>query len=146
MLDNLVINELNLQSEDYPKFKALREKILRLPLGLKLDNKDLENDKNSFLFGAYLNNIPSGFVMLQKTNSTSIRLRQMCIEEKLQGQGIGKKLVEFAEFWSESNGYNEITMSARVEAENFYLKIGYKKTSAPYNYLTIPHIDMYKKL
>ena len=51
----------------------------------------------------------------------------MAVVSGLQGKGIGKVLLQFAENIARDRGYKKIMMHARKTAVGFYEKSGYKK-------------------
>ena len=68
----------------------------------------------------------------------------MAVDESLQGNGIGKKLVLFAENLSKSKGFQEIEMIARMSALDFYKKLGYKTEGDEFEEVTVRSINMIK--
>ena len=84
--------------------------------------------------------------MLVEENPKTVRLRQMAVLNDLQGKGIGKALMIFAENLARDRGYQKITMHARKNAIGFYEKMGYTKTGGEFIEITIPHYLMEKKL
>lgn len=84
--------------------------------------------------------------MLVEDNPTTVRLRQMAVINDLQGKGIGKALMQFAENLARDRGYKKISMHARKNATGFYEKMGYVKVGNEFEEITIPHYLMQKKL
>ena len=70
----------------------------------------------------------------------------MAVVSGLQGKGIGKVLLQFAENIARDRGYKKIMMHARKTAVGFYEKLGYKKTGGEFEEVTIPHYVMEKDL
>ena len=70
----------------------------------------------------------------------------MAVVSGLQGKGIGKVLLQFAENIARDRGYKKIIMHARKTAVGFYEKLGYKITSNEFEEVTIPHYVMEKTL
>ena len=70
----------------------------------------------------------------------------MAVLNDLQGKGIGKALMQFAENLARDRGYKKITMHARQNALGFYEKMGYKKVGKEFQEITIPHFVMEKEL
>jgi len=64
----------------------------------------------------------------------------------LQGKGIGRALMQFAENLARDRGYKKITMHARKNALGFYEKMGYRKSGNEFLEITIPHYVMAKEL
>lgn len=129
-----------------PELYALRQAVLRLPLGLNLFNEDLEVEATWLRFGAYLDGRIVGCVMLTPLTKTKIKLRQMCVFENIQKQGIGRQLVEFAQNWCFQNNFKIIELHARDIAINFYKKMDYKIIGEPFLEVGIDHVKMVKQL
>ncbi len=133
-------------TEEYRKMIDLRENILRKPLGLTLSAEELEKEKNDILIGCFEDDKLEGCCLLTKTAEGSVRLRQMAVLPGLQGKGVGRVLMQFAENIARDRGFRKITMHARKSASGFYEKLGYRKVSLEFEEVTIPHVVMEKQL
>ncbi len=133
-------------SKEYQEMVELRRTILRKPLGLEFDPKELEREKEDILIGCFEDDKLEGCCLLTKTDDKAIRLRQMAVLSGLQGKGFGRVLMQFAENIARDRGYKTITMHARKTAVGFYQKLGYKVSSDEFLELSIPHYIMEKDL
>ena len=70
----------------------------------------------------------------------------MAVLNDLQGKGIGRALMYFAENIARDRGYKILSMHARKNATGFYEKMGYIIASDEFEEVTIPHFVMEKKL
>ena len=120
--------------------------MLRKPLGLGFTPQELEQEKDNMLIGAFEDDDMLGCCMLVEENPETVRLRQMAVLNDLQGKGIGRALMNFAENLARDRGYKVLSMHARKNAIGFYEKMGYTVASAEFNEITIPHYVMEKKL
>jgi GNAT superfamily N-acetyltransferase len=84
--------------------------------------------------------------MLKDEGNKTVRLRQMAVLSGLQGKGIGRVLMMFAENIARDRGYKRLTMHARGTAVGFYEKLGYNICSDEFFEVTIPHYIMEKNL
>ena len=75
----------------------LRNEILRKPLGLSFTEEELEGEKDDILMGAFEDDRLLGCCVLTPMDAGSVRLRQMAVPKNMQGKGIGKALMIFAE-------------------------------------------------
>jgi len=130
----------------YQDMIQLRNEVLRKPLGLVFSAEELEKEKENLLIGAYEEDIMLGCCMLVEEGEDTVRLRQMAVLNDLQGKGIGKALMNFAENLARDRGYKKITMHARKNSVGFYEKMGYKLVGTEFEEITIPHFVMEKKL
>ena len=133
-------------SKEYLQMVKLRDDILRKPLGLGFDSKEIESEKSNMLIGAFEDDDMLGCCMLVEEKPGTVRLRQMAVLNDLQGKGIGRALMNFAENIARDRGYEIISMHARKNAIGFYEKMGYKVCSDEFTEITIPHYVMEKKL
>jgi GNAT superfamily N-acetyltransferase len=133
-------------SKEYQQMVQLRNDILRKPLGLKFTPEELEKEKDEILIAAFEEEKMLGCCMLIKIDVTSVRLRQMAVLNNLQGKGIGRALMQFAENIARDLGYHRITMHARKSAAGFYQKQGYQISGEEFEEVTIPHYVMEKLL
>jgi len=133
-------------SKEYHQMVQLRNDILRKPLGLKFTPEELEQEKEEILIGAFEEDKMLGCCMLIKNDVQTVRLRQMAVLNNLQGKGIGKALMQFAENIARDRGFRKITMHARTTAIGFYEKLGYNVSGEQFDEVTIPHYVMEKLL
>lgn len=131
---------------DYQEMVRLREDILRKPLGLSFAAEELEKEKDNLMMGAYEDDKILGCCMLVEEGPQTVRLRQMAVLNDLQGKGVGKALIQFAENLARDHGYRRITMHARKNAVGFYEKMGYNVQGGEFEEVTIPHVVMEKDL
>jgi GNAT superfamily N-acetyltransferase len=131
---------------EYQQMVKLRDDILRKPLGLTFTEQELENEKENMLIGAFEDEDMLGCCMLVEENPSTVRLRQMAVLNDLQGKGIGRALMNFAENLARDRGYKTLSMHARKNTIGFYEKMGYKVASDEFTEITIPHIIMEKQL
>jgi predicted GNAT family N-acyltransferase len=133
-------------SPEYKQMVQLRYNMLRKPLGLEFDPKELENERNDILLGCFDDGKLEGCCLLTQSGTKEARLRQMAVISGLQGKGIGKALIQFAENIAHDRGFKTICMHARKSAMGFYEKLGYEKLGEEFTEVTLPHFKMEKKL
>ncbi len=124
----------------------LRNNILRKPLGLSFSPEELEKEKDDILIGCYEDDKMEGCCLLTEDGQKTVRLRQMAVSPVLQGKGIGRVMMNFAENIARDRGYRKICMHARKNALGFYEKLGYAKVGNEFLEVTIPHYKMEKEL
>ena len=131
---------------EYQQMVDLRLQVLRKPLGLDFSEDELVEEKNHLLIGAFEEDEMLGCCMLTKLDPKTVRLRQMAVRSGLQGKGIGRVLMSFAENIARDMGNKKMVMHARESAKGFYEKQGYKTISNIFEEVTIPHYIMEKDL
>jgi predicted GNAT family N-acyltransferase len=140
------IKQIDHSTKEYRQMVELRNEILRKPLGLSLKKDELDKEKDDILIGAFEEDKMLGCCLLTKVDDNNVRLRQMAVQNNLQGKGIGASLLNFAENVARDAGYKKMVMHARKTALHFYEKLGYKICSEEFEEITIPHYLMEKKL
>ncbi len=129
----------------YEQVYNLREEMLRVPIGLSLKDEDLSADELDTIVVAMQGDTVTGCVMIQTTgDGETVKFRQMAVAASVQGQGIGRTLIEAAEKHLLDKGYKKIKLHARTTAEGFYKKLGYKTVSDVFTEVGIPHVVMEK--
>lgn len=133
-------------SAEYEQMVALRRQLLRKPLGLDFSAEELAEEKNHILLAYTDEGIMEACCMLVKVAPDTVRLRQLAVLSGLQGKGIGRAMVQFAENLARDNRFEKIIMHARKDSIHFFEKLGYEVMSEPFIELTIPHVIMGKEL
>jgi N-acetylglutamate synthase-like GNAT family acetyltransferase len=133
-------------TKEYRQMVQLRNEILRKPLGLGFDGEELEQEKEDILMGAFEDERMLGCCMMTRADAVTLRLRQMAVPNNMQGKGIGRALMIFAENIARDLGYKRLCMHARSTAVGFYQKLGYHIAGNEFTEVTIPHYVMEKDL
>jgi N-acetylglutamate synthase-like GNAT family acetyltransferase len=133
-------------TKEYQQMVRLRTDMLRKPLGLSFQPDELEKEKDDVLIGAFEDDRILGCCLLTKIDDKTVRLRQMAVPNSLQGKGIGRALMIFAENIARDLGYKTLVMHARKTAIGFYEKLGYHITGNEFMEVTIAHCAMEKPL
>jgi len=104
-------------------------------------------DKNEFILGIFENRKIIATLNLKPVSETTLKMRQVAVDTKYQGQGLGSKLVKFSEKYALQNNFNEIVLHARETAVKFYLNLNYEISDPNIFYeVEISHLKMKKKL
>lgn len=133
-------------TKEYQQMVQLRMDILRKPLGLGFDKEELDREKEDILMGAFEDDRILGCCMMTRVDAATIRLRQMAVPNNMQGKGVGRALMIFAENVARDLGYKRLCMHARSTAIGFYQKLGYRISGHEFTEVTIPHYVMEKDL
>ncbi len=142
----MALKQIEHGSKEYQQMVDLRKEVLRKPLGLSFTDEELAEEKNDILIGAFDDDKILACCLLTKGDNKCIKLRQMAVQDNLQGKGIGASMMNFAETIARDKGFNKMVMHARKTALGFYEKLGYKAFGEEFEEVTIPHYVMEKKL
>jgi GNAT superfamily N-acetyltransferase len=143
---DIAIIEALLGSDLYRQSLRLREAILRKPLGLVLTEKELADDALRQHFCAISYGLVVGTVSLKPLDEATLQLKQMAVAENRRREGIGSRLLGYAEDWARDAGFLLLVLNARIGAESFYARFSYLAEGEPFDENTVPHIKMAKRL
>lgn len=143
----MIFIEITFASEAYERAWLLRQAVLRAPLGLTLDasERGAEVAHRHFALFTDSNELAACISAVPLPDGTA-KLRQMAVNEKMQGAGVGRKLITSVEEFLADQGIRHLHMHARESAIGFYCKLGYRIEGDPFVEITIPHIRMSKTL
>ncbi len=130
----------------YLETVVLREEVLRKPLGMKFHGKDLLEEKDQIHLSLWCGNECIAVTVLKPLDKENVKLRQMAVKEEYRGSGIGSALIALAERVAKAEGFTTISLHARMNALDFYLKNGYQPVGKVFTEVGIPHKKMFKKL
>lgn len=142
----MIFKQFAFNSIEYKQSLALREQVLRAPLGLSLSEQDLLNEEQQLHFGLFEQNQILAVVVFNPLGKNKLKLRQMAVSNNHQGQGLGKMLVQSAELEVAKVGYKEIEMAAREAAIGFYQTLGYQTIGDNFEQVGVLHQTMTKDL
>ena len=136
-------------SDLYKNSIILRDELLRKPLNLKFNEKDVEQDKKDIHIVGFYPNSPNKVIcvcILSDKGSNIYKLRQVSVANGFQKQGLGTKMVRFAESTAKNMGGVKLMASSREYAKLFYKKLGYDIGTEVYEEVGIPHVKVSLKL
>lgn len=142
----MALKQIDHGSKEYDQMIYLRQEVLRRPLGLTFAPEELDREKEDILIGAFDDDELLACCLLTRIDKSSLRLRQMAVQNNLQGKGIGASMMNFAELLARDKGYRKLTMHARKTALGFYEKLGYRIVGDEFEEVTLPHYVMEKHL
>lgn len=143
-MSELVIRLVEFNSPEYEETVDLRSRILREPLGLKFSKEELSQEGNQFHVAAFLNGSIIACMALVPVDTKTLKMRQVAVDTTQQGQGIGTRLVSFAEEFAIKKGFCCIELHARKVSKQFYDDLAYTTVGEEFTEVGIPHYKMEK--
>lgn len=121
--------DVDFGSSRYDELVELRYKILLEPLGLKFLDMHREKEANYLHIGCIesLDDKLIGGLILVPIDNEEIRMMQVAVDNRYQGEGVGRELVKYAEQRAKDAGYSNIVMHAMLSVVSFYEKNGYHR-------------------
>lgn len=138
--------EIVVGTELHRSEQALRDAVLRRPLGRSLSAGEIERDRQGRHFAGIEDGRVVACVGFYPQEEGSIRLRHMAVAPELQRQGAGARVLALAEEWARGAGFTRIETHARCTARGFYERAGYTADGPEFPEHGIPHIFMWKTL
>lgn len=135
----------------YPAELELRFRVLREPLGRPRESVTFPFEAQSLhLVAVEAGGELVGCVLFHPDSAEGEppggRLFQMAVHPRLQGQGLGARLVRHLEEALRERGYARVHLHARAGVVPFYERLGYAVYGEPYDEVGIPHRSMQRLL
>ena len=142
---SLAFKEIVFGTDDYRRECALRNDVLRKPLGLSLTVEELAREEDQLHFGLFEpdDNLVACAVAV-KLSPTDARIRQMAVSPIHQRRGLGKRLMSELEANLRSRGFANLVLHARATAVGFYKALGYTVIGDGFTDVTVAHFRMVK--
>jgi len=131
---------------EYEEMVALRDDVLRRPLGLMFTPEQLGQELHDIHLACYVDGELVGCLILVPTTHDDVTMRQVAVRESMQRKGIGQAMVIESERHALARGYTRMILNARLSAVPFYERLGYAVVGPEFVEVTIPHRRMEKML
>jgi predicted GNAT family N-acyltransferase len=140
------IEEIAHGSDAYREVRDWRDRILRRPLGLVLTGEDTAGEECQRHFVLREREAMLAGVIAVARQPATVRLRQMWVRDDRSRQGLGRSLLAGVEEILRAEGFQQITLNARVGVRGFYEKCGYTAEGPVFAEIGIPHIRMIRRI
>ncbi|MBP7184038.1 MAG: GNAT family N-acetyltransferase [Saprospiraceae bacterium] len=132
---------------EYDEMVALRDLVLRQPLGLQFTVEQLSTEYNDELWGCYDENFALiGCLIITNLGDNCAKMRQFAVHPSYQRKGVGGYLIAQIEKHLKQKGYKLIVLNARDTAIDFYKKNKYESVGEPFVEVGISHLKMEKNI
>jgi predicted GNAT family N-acyltransferase len=139
--------EIEFQSDRFAEEVELRNRLLRIPLGLSLSEEEIREEAQQFHFGLINDNDQLvACAIIVPIDEHHVKFRQMAVDQDHQGRGLGARLIAAIERELVSRGIRSVEMHARSAVLEFYKKQGYREIGSEFTEVGIPHRKMIKDL
>ena len=141
----MTLQEIEFGSPDYRKECELRNKVLRIPLGMSLFDEDLSRESLQMHFGMFDQDSKIvACVTAAPCSPTEAKIRQMAVDPAHQGKGHGRSIIIYAEDKLAQQGFTHLFLHSRMTAVGFYEKLGYARVGQEFTEVGLPHVKMEK--
>lgn len=143
---SLTVKEITFGTPEHEQMLDLRNRVLRIPIGLQISKEEIDADKNDYLIGAFDGNFLAGCLVLKKLDLDWVKIRQVAVDPDVQSRGTGAALLQASYDVARAWGYKKICCHAREPAIRFYLKNNWVEVGEMFDEQGIPHRRMEKEL
>jgi predicted N-acetyltransferase YhbS len=117
--------------------------VLRMPLGLERGTEKDEHDDRSIHAVAVCQTMTPhkivGSARLRQLSETMGSLAYVAVLPDFQHQGIGSGLIQLLMTIAQAKGFQVLRVMSRVDAIEFYSRLGFIPQGTPQDYLGVPH-------
>lgn len=125
----------------------LRNRVLRIPLGISFKEKGMLQESKQLHFAALDDHMQLlGCFAIIVDDKGDWKMRQVAVEPDQQGRGVGRFMVDKLESLAAGQRVSTIYMHARKESVPFYEKLGYTTVGDLFEEVGIPHYKMSKEI
>ena len=142
----ITYRQISTRDPEYALEKDLRNRVLRLPLGLHLSELDVREEDEQVHLVAMDDRAQVIGCVLVSFSGNDAKARQLAIDGACRGRGVGTRLMKQAEQAVLARNIRTVALHGRVTARGFFEKLGYTAVSEVFTEVTIPHIAMQKDL
>jgi GNAT superfamily N-acetyltransferase len=133
-------------SKEYEAIVALRIRALLEPIGIPASYIIPEKEKHDLFIGAWNDDELIGCCVLTHRDDDTVQLRQMAVTPGLQGKGVGRAIISFAEQVARERGYQTLMLHARDPVIGFYRQCGYTISGPQFFEVGMGHHKMQRQL
>lgn len=144
-MSEIVVRDIQWGTKEYEDELALRNEILRVPLGSTCTSRISPRRTPTGMWEP-LTEAACGDAAVHRPGEGVTQMRQVAVDESCRRQGVGRKMVAYGEELMKGKGFSTIVLDARKVALDFYLALGYQVTSEELILSGIPHFKMKKEL
>lgn len=144
-MNSITFKIINHDTPEYRAAVALREEILRKPLGLTFLAEELEAEKNHIhIVGFKGDEVIATAVLVPE--GEECKMQRVVVRNDMQDSGIGSQMIAFCEEHAKARSFKSIYCHVRDSAVQFYLKNQYSAEGDYFDEDTIPHLKTRKYL
>ncbi|MHC5230102.1 GNAT family N-acetyltransferase [Enterococcus sp. LJL99] len=119
-------------SEEYWAGIALRNKLLKATAGKEMIQTIPIEEKNDIHVVALDEDQVIGTLIISKVDQQSAQIKQVAVNDAYQGEGVGKKMLIFAEEVVRITRFKKVFLLGRSQAWGFYVRAGYQEFGQAY--------------
>lgn len=135
------------KSSEYFEATALRDSELRRPLGMVLSQDEIDRDCEAMHLVGYSDTHLAAYASVWNTSDEyTAQIRQVVVAPEFRGQGLGRQIMKACEDQASRLGKTQVILHARNTVVDFYVRLDYVISGAPFEEVGIVHRLMIKPL
>ena len=136
------------EHEAFAGWVALRQRILRDPLGLEYSPEEIEAERGQrHLTGWIDGELVGGLILVVSgMESGDCKIRQVAVSEERQGEGLGQVLMKVATDAAREEGFRRVVLHARANVIPFYERLDFVIEGPEFVEVGLPHRRMVLEL
>lgn len=135
------------KSSEYFEAVALRDRELRRPLGMVLSQDEIDRDCGALHVVGYSDSVLVACASVWNTaDESTAQIRQVVVAPGFRGMGLGRQIMKACENHASGLGKTQVILHARNTVVEFYARLDYVISGAPFEEVGIVHRLMVKSL
>ncbi|MEG4407532.1 GNAT family N-acetyltransferase [Microcoleus sp. MON2_D5] len=116
--------------------------VLRSPLGMEMGSERDNHEDGALHLIAMCDRKIIASARLRELSPKLGSISYVAVLPEFQNQGIGTKVIKKLIAKAQQKNIKTLRLMSRINATNFYKKLGFSEQENPFDYLGIPHIFM----
>ncbi len=146
MTTAITVRKIAHNSSAYKKALTVRNAALRLPFGLDIKHDNLTGEEQYDHFGGFEGEVLIATLYLKGLTERLAQIKQVAVDDRLRGSGVGRQLMALAEQTAKEKGYYTLCLDAKEDAIGFYERLGYHLTGVHKVIFGRTHMQMKKQI
>lgn len=142
-----VLRPIAYGSPEYDATLALRNRVMRVPLGLNIYNEDFSCEAASHIIGIFEGDTLLATGIMYHRQGVC-KIEYLCVDFHCQSRGLGGQMLEYFVDTARRAGADKVILEARLKARPFYQRHGFTAKGEIFTVpiAPVPHIFMEKVL
>lgn len=144
-MNNLIIKQVN-YLEEITAIQTIRRQVFQEEQGVAPELEFDGRDEAAIHLLAYLGDRAVGTVRIRFLDPTTAKIERLAVLSVARGQGIGKKLMEYASAIAEQNNCEKIIIHAQAYIKELHKTLGFEQVGDEFDEAGIAHVKMIKTI
>lgn len=142
----LAVHTRDTMSDIYLDALKIRNLVFVKEQGVPLSREIDQNEALAIHFVLYEENQPLATLRLLPVGKKTVKLQRMAVIKTQRKKGLGAFLIQEAEKFAATQGYQKMILGAQLTAKEFYEALKFQPEGEIFTDAGMPHITMAKEL